>query len=765
MTRNDFGDRWTPRDACEAAQALALLADEGLLDGPAAAELEAHLRGCASCVDERSALRGVGEAVGVAFRGVPLMADVAPAVAAAMAAAEGTGSSSAEPSAVAPTRAAATAVPPPGRIAEPATASVGSPPGSPASGTTASAVPSAGRAAEPATVSAGSPPSRTTGPRGIVTSRPARLVRRWPWIVAAASAAALLLVVNAVRPGFSGFRPWEKPAPETVDPTSPPPAGAFDLVPADPAAAGIDFVHHGPVRAPKWIFEAVGSGAAAADLDGDGLPELVFADAWPLDAARPAGAGHRLYANLGNRRFRDATEGSGIDVPEPVTGVLAADLDGDGRRDLVFCGYGHLRVLRNMGGLRFRDVTGEAGLPEEPGSWFTCVVAADFDGDGVLDLYVTRYADLESYRRLLKGLGGNPGSEADWRGIPVFAGPEPLQPQADRMLRGLGGMRFEDVTAAALPGLEPRFGFQAVATDADGDGRVDIYVANDAQANFLWHNEGGGRFREVALSSGAAFDASGKAQAGMGVAVGDTHGDGLPDLLVTNFSHDHLTYYAYFKGDGSPGRPLFDDRSYPSGVGPASARHLAWGCLFTDLDLDGEEDLLVANGHLYPRVGETGGGEVTYEEPMQGFRGGGGRFTEVPVAGTPRVHRGLVRADLDGDGAQDFVATVLGGPPALWFGGVPAGRRWIGFRLRGTTSPRDPAGARVALVSAGRPQTRELHLGDSFAGSSEPVLPFGLGAAETAQRVVVRWPSGRTESFGDRAAGKVHELVEGEGAK
>ncbi len=630
---------------------------------------------------------------------------------------------------------------------------------------------------------------------------PGRRTRLRPWLPLAAAAALVALLAGGLQPVLSG-RWWWTP-PSTSVPPGPDPDGGGSprreprLREMGLAEMGLHFRHHAAVRAPRAMYEAVGSGVAVTDLDGDGRPDVFLADSWPLDGERPADGGHRLYRNMGPGfarggigpaagalpvTFEDRTDGSGTDVPERVCGVLAADLDGDGLRDLLLCGYGRLRLLHNEGDLRFRDVSEAAGFLAEPDSWFSCAAAADLDRDGILDLYVTRYADQEAWRKACRALGGVPGKESHWRGIPVFAGPAPLVPQTDRLYRGLGGMRFEDVTATALEGMEPQYGFQVVATDADGDGWIDLYVANDTHPNNLWRNLGGMRFRDDGLASGAAFDADGRAQAGMGIAVGDQGGDGLPDFLVSNFSNDHLTLY---RGHGRPGAAAFTDRSYASGVGPASAHFLGWGCSFADVDLDGDEDLLVANGHVYPDVAKAGGGEVSYEERLQYFRAEGETFVDgfpaaVAAAGgghgapreelhplgaldvdpTPRVHRALARCDLDGDGHLDFIATVLGGDPVV-LRGAPSPGRWIAFRLRGTKSPRDPAGARVSLVAAGRTQTRELHFGDSYASTSEPLLHFGLGGEDLARRVVVRWPSGLVEEVGDLAAGSVYDLVEG----
>ncbi len=603
---------------------------------------------------------------------------------------------------------------------------------------------------------------------GAVPDAPApalRVLGRRSWLrtplfgVAAAAAAVLLLAVG-VKPALTG-RWWWSVA-EKARTGQEAAARPFVSFADATQAAGIDFRHHAPLDRLHWMAESVGSGVAAADFDGDGRPDLFFADSWSLDTERPAGAGCRLYLNRGDGTFEDATARAGIDVPDRVCGVVAADLDNDGNRDLVLACYGRVRVLHNRGGARFEDVSEAAGLPAEPESWCTCAAVADFDRDGVLDLFVTRYADQEGYRRAQEALGSPAGREWLWRGLPVFAGPQPLRPLTDRLYRGLGGLRFAD-ESGALAGQEPRYGFQAVATDADGDGRIDVYVANDTNPNFLWRNLGGMKFRDEALEAGCAVDADGKAQAGMGVAVGDLEGDGLPEILVTNFSNDHLTLYG---NSGRPGRPSFTDRSYTSGVGPASYHFLGWGAVFADFDGDGEEDLLTANGHLFPNVADRPDLQVSFAERMQLYQGlGHGTFADrggsVRGLSVPRAHRGLAVLDFDGDGRLDVVATTVGGPPVLLRNtGERDDRHWIGFRLTGTRSPRDPAGARVTVVAGGVTRTRELHLGDSFASSSEPVLRFGLGAAARADRVVVRWPSGAVEELPPMDVDRVHEVEE-----
>ncbi|MHC4923791.1 MAG: CRTAC1 family protein [Planctomycetota bacterium] len=586
-------------------------------------------------------------------------------------------------------------------------------------------------------------------------------VLRLPRPALFAAAAAVLLLAVGVAPVLSSRTWWGGPEPA---PTAPPaaPRSWARFTEAGPSA-GLALRHGGPADQADWMAESVGSGAVAADLDGDNLPDLVFPDFWSLDEDRPEGGGTRVLRNRGDGTFEDITAASGLDVPERITGALAADLDNDGDRDLVFCGYGALRVFANDGRAVFTDVSTAAGLGPDGNSWFTCAAAADLDRDGVLDLYVTRYADQESYReaRLRLGLGG--GDEGIWRGVPVFAGPEPIEPQSDRLYRGLGDLRFEDVSAAALKEAEPRYGFQVVATDVDGDGWLDLYVANDTDPNSLWINSGEMTFEDRGLEAGCALDADGKAQAGMGVAAGDVDGDGLPDFAVTNFSNDHATLY---RNTGGSGIASFDDRSWPSGIGPATNKHLGWGALFLDADLDGHQDLVLASGHLYAGVDSRPDLGVSYADRLLLFAGrGDGRFESrnvpaEPGFGSDRVHRGLVSLDADGDGRLDLVATVLGGSPVLLRNQTERRGQWIRFRLTGTESPRDPAGAVVTVVAEGRRQSRTLHFGSSFASMNEPVLHFGLGEARQVDRVIVRWPSGRVQELDGRPAGRIHEIIE-----
>ncbi len=340
------------------------------------------------------------------------------------------------------------------------------------------------------------------------------------------------------------------------------------------------------------LLDSSGTGIAFLDYDRDGRLDVYVVNGWRLDGARVAERGRNaLYRGLPGGTFEDVTDAAGVGGEERWgSGVAVADFDRDGWPDLFVTTFGANLLYRNLGTGRFEDVAAKVGV-DAPG-WNTGAAFFDADGDGFLDLYVASYidctlADVLSAKRTL-----------DWRGLEkVAVGPFGLKGAPDHFFRSVGGKRFVDATAEA--GLEDRargFGFAVRAADFDGDGRVDLYVANDSDPNYLYRNEGNGRFKEMATWSGSALDANGAAQASMGIGVGDATGDGLLDVFVTNFSEDFSTLYRGL------GNLLFEDASRETGVGQPTYRPLSWGTAFADFDNDGDLDLVVANGHIYPQI-------------------------------------------------------------------------------------------------------------------------------------------------------------------
>ncbi|MHC5115301.1 MAG: CRTAC1 family protein, partial [Planctomycetota bacterium] len=472
----------------------------------------------------------------------------------------------------------------------------------------------------------------------------------------------------------------------------------------------------------------------------------------------------RLYRNEGSMRFTDVTAGSGLETDAWAGGAVAGDLDADGRPDLFVPCFGENRLYRNLGDGRFADVSAEAGVTGLEAEWSTGGTLGDVDGDGDLDLYVSNYADMRQFM-----VEAGVGRGCRWRKMPVPCGPQPMVPQRDRLYLNRGDGIFDDVTEAALP-IASRYSFQAVFSDLDGDGALDLFVAADGHPNLLLLNDGTGKFVERARESGVATDADGREQACMGVAVGDVDDDGLMDLFVTNFSHEPNVLY---RGrSAGRGRPVFADVTRGAGLDQPSFFTLGWGAVLADLDCDGDLDAVTANGHLYPDVSNVAE-STAYEQHLSLLENlGGGRFREATAAAgdgvlTPRVHRGLLAADLDDDGRTDLFATVLNGRAVLLRnegGHVGNAVRLVLRRSDGLT---EAAGARAVVDAGGVRRIRDLQIGSSFGSSEDPRLLIGIGAEETAD-VAVRWPrragaESVTESFGRLRAGSTYLVIEGSG--
>ncbi len=608
----------------------------------------------------------------------------------------------------------------------------------------------------------------------VVASLPARSggVRVLPRI----AAAAVLLVGAAVlawtlRP--SGASPVGPPAGGTVEtpyPLAPPPCDdwtgpRFTDVTADSGIATVRIPEG--AQASDWMVEVVGHGAAVFDMDGDGDLDLFVPDGNRIDRAESVLSPSRLFRNEGGMRFTDVSAQSGIQRDGWAVGAVAADFNADGRPDLFVACWGGNRMFWNLGGGRFADATPAAGVGGDEDEWSTGASVGDVDGDGDLDIYVSNYADM---RRFMSETSAGRG--CTWRDMAVPCGPQPLVAQPDRLFLNRGDGTFVDATEERLP-VDRRYSFQPVMADLDGDGDLDVFVAADGHPNLLLINDGTGHFRNDAMSAGCATSGDGRDQACMGVAVGDADGDGVLDLFVTNFSHEPNVLYRARPGGASV---IYADASSGAGLAAPSLHALGWGVAFSDADRDGDLDLLVANGHLYPDVGQTVP-ETAFKQHLALFRNAGdGTFDDVTSAAgsgllTRRAHRGLVVADFDDDGHADLFVTALNAPSALLRNdgrGTGAAVRLVLRRADGRT---EAAGAhveaRVVDGSTDRTIHRALVLGSSFGCSEDPRLSIGLGAAGGAD-VTVRWPlrAGAApvrESFGRLEAGGTYEIVEGTG--
>jgi hypothetical protein len=512
---------------------------------------------------------------------------------------------------------------------------------------------------------------------------------------------------------------------------------------------GIDFVHRSG-HEERFLFpEIMGGGAALCDLDGDGDLDAYLVQSGSLVDPAADGA-NRLYANRGDGRFDDVTTASGAGERGYGMGVAAGDVDGDGDTDLYVTNLGANALLANQGGLRFADATRESGTGDD--AWGTSAAFADLDADGDLDLFVANYVFWSPADELV--------CETSVVG-PDYCSPKSYgAPAPDTLYRNEGDGRFADVSAAA--GLRGAFGngLGVLCADFDVDGRTDVFVANDGTVDQLWRNEGGWRFRDVALRAGCAVDQNGAPKAGMGVAAADLDDDGDEDLLVVNLADETDSLY---RNDGG----VFADRTAASGLALASRAYTRFGVGLVDLDQDGRLDLFEANGRVTRPTSPPA--SDPYAEPNLLFRGlSDGRFEEVlPRGGTraPLVatSRGAAFGDVDGDGALDVLVVNRDAPAHLLRNVHPARGAWTALRVLDERGA-DALGAVVTARVGERSLTRVVRSAASYCSASDARVHLGLGGAEQLAGVTVRWPDGARERFGDLSAGTVHVLRRGAGA-
>ena len=564
----------------------------------------------------------------------------------------------------------------------------------------------------------------------------------------------MLLLASVLLAGCGGApAPAPEPPPAEPGPVEPAQPGALRFEDATQESGLAGFRQENGSDDKLLIVETVGGGVALFDYDGDGRLDAYLTNGSRIEGF-PPGEEPRdaLYGNEGGGRFREVTDEAGLGDTAWTNGVVVVDFDGDDRPDLYLLNTGPNVLYRNLGDGRFEDVTAASGLGDP--QWSTSAAFFDADRDGDLDVYVANYVDVDTDFK--------PADEemCRHRGVPVMCGPNGLEGAADRFFVNEGGSRWRDATAEWGVEDPGHYGFQVLPFDHDGDGWLDLFVANDSVPNFLWRNEEGKGFSERALLAGVALSEMGAMQAGMGAALGDADGDGRLDLFVTNFSEDYNTLYRN-DGDG-----FFSDVSTRTGLAEPSHAKLAWGCHFEDFDDDGREEIFVANGHVYPQVEELGIG-MSYAQRNQIFRNDGtGRFEEAAEAGpgleVRAASRGAAFGDVDGDGDLDVLVGNIDGPPTLLLNESERAGEPLFLDLRGTDSPRDPVGALVTLTAGGRRQLRQFSDSSSFLSSSARDLHFGLGGARP-ESLEIAWPSGRVERIEGLPAGRRLRVVEGTG--
>jgi hypothetical protein len=518
----------------------------------------------------------------------------------------------------------------------------------------------------------------------------------------------------------------------------------------------------------KTILETTGNGAVFFDADGDGDLDLYVVNGkvaideeryrrLPHDAVPPDDLSmvrNALLENVGDGRFADVTGPTGTGHTGWGQGCVSADYDNDGDADLYVTYYGHNVLYRRRGDGTYEEVAAEAGVRGD--AYSTATAFADYDNDGDVDLFVGNYVKLDLATSPLPG-------EGKWgltRGIPTSPPPEAFVGQADMLYRNEGDGTFVEVSASA--GLNATRGkaLGVLFWDYDGDGDQDLYVANDAMANFLYTNVGDGRFVENGLLLGVAYGEGGVVEGSMGVAAGDGDGDGRPDLFVANYEGQTATMY---RNEGG----YFTDVSFPVGIGLQTLNALQWGTLLFDYDNDGDSDLFLANGHItsalekdYPRS--------SYRQRNQLFRNDGGRFVDVTAeAGDGlqivKCSRGAAAGDYDGDGDVDVFVVNRNDTPSLLRNEGGNRNHWLEIRLEGIRSNRDGIGARIVVVCDCVAQTKDVRTGSSYLSSNSMWISFGLGKCSQVQRLEIRWPSGGVEVHEDLAADRVWRVVEGRG--
>ncbi len=515
--------------------------------------------------------------------------------------------------------------------------------------------------------------------------------------------------------------------------------------------AGLHFVHDNGASSSKHLPETMSGGIALLDFDGDGWIDVYAVQGGALPPEATATCGDRLFRNGGNGTFEDVSERAGVTrLPGGFGhGVAVGDYDNDGRPDLFVTRWRSYALLHNRGDGVFEDVTARLGLAGER-DWPTSAAWADLDGDGDVDLYVCHYLafDLNNPRtcKAAKSTGRRYCSPRDFQALP------------DHVFRNDRG-RFVDITNEAGFVDPDGRGLGVLAAHLDDDDRIDLYVANDMSANYLFHNLGGLRFEETALSSGAAANSSGGFQSGMGVACGDLDGDGRSDLAVTNYYGESTTLFRNL------GRGLFSDDTAVIGLTAPTRCLLGFGIAFLDANNDGWLDLVSANGHVddYRPV-------FPWKMPIQLLLGGPDGRLKQPTssAGDPfeplHLGRGLAVGDLDNDGQLDAVVQSQNEALVYLHNHTSEGGHWVTLQLEGVRSNRDAIGARVALVAGGRMRVEQRVGGGSYQSANDPRLHFGLGESKRIDRLEVRWPSGLTESFAGVQANQAYLLREGTGA-
>jgi len=568
------------------------------------------------------------------------------------------------------------------------------------------------------------------------------------------------------KPGMSGVLTGEArtyTSRRTVGVTDPAAPVVFEDVTSKTALAS--FKHRSGSAEKNYIVETTSGGVAIFDYDGDGRPDIYLLNGSTLEAIRGKEKPPRaaLYHNAGNWRFENVTEKAGVSNERWGMGVAVGDYDNDGRPDIYVSNFGVSRLYHNNGNGTFTDVASKLHCARK--GWSAGASFGDYDGDGRLDLFVPGYVEFD-----LNNLPASPaeGGEAvcQFRGAPVLCGPRGLKGEQDTLYHQKSDGTFEDLSLRSGTDDPQRFfGMSSAFIHANEDSLLDLIVVNDSTPKLLYINKGDGTFEEVGYQSGVALNENGREQAGMGLAIGDYDNDGRIDFYITNFSDDSNTLLH------NDGETNFTDVTYPAGHGEVTLPFLGWGTAFLDFDNNGWQDLMVANGHVYPVVDKYQWGTSYAQQPLLFRNLTNGKFERVPAAPNTGLAkaipaRGLAVGDLDGDGLLDVVINNIDSAPTVLRNVTKQPGHWLELQLIGDPakkSPKDAIGATVFVTAGGIRQRGDVISGGSYASQNDLRLHFGLGSRTGIEALAVKWPDGSLEKFSVNGCDRLYTIVQGRG--
>ncbi len=524
------------------------------------------------------------------------------------------------------------------------------------------------------------------------------------------------------------------------------------------ASTGITFEHLSSPEQ-KYIVESMSGGVALIDYDRDGWPDIYFTNAQSVEMAQ---AGQRarsaLYRNNHDGTFTDVTDKAGVGYPCWAQGAVVGDYNNDGWPDLLVTCFGGVVLYRNNGDGTFTDVTKAAGLSADT-QWATGAAFGDYDGDGWADLFVSHYVDFHLDNMAAFGSKDT----CKYEGIEVQCGPRGLKGAPDNLYHNNRDGTFTDVSKkSGVSDPEERYGLTALWSDFDNDGKLDLFVTNDGQPNYLYKGDGTGRFTEAGFTSGVAYNENGQAQANMGLALGDYLHTGRFSIFISHFDNE---YAALYRNEGAMN---FAEVSVASGVAKASRGYVGWGDAFVDFANQGWPDIFMVNGHVYPQVDTVPTGP-RYREPMVLLENQrDGTFKDIskdvgPAIQIPHVSRGMAIGDLFNDGQLEAVVENLVGLPTILRPEGGARHHWISIQLEGVKSNRLALNARVRATSGHLIQLDEVRSGGSYLSQGDLRIHFGLGDHLRVDKLEVLWPDGKVESIPNLAADRYYTVREGTG--